>query len=238
MPRARPPMTQGIPRSTSTASGGATTRTSRRLIRRRCCIGRAKGRRRSWRIWATCCWIIHGLGLCARHRHTLLLEASSPPGHGRSRQGLLATSPCPRPGRHAPVAEVRWSADGRTTRALSRSQRKPRGTGQTVCASSVAASHSSIGSSLSPPRPITWSACGIWRRRVLDRRPRVSPAPSSGSAHTRAHCRRSVVTRMMLKKTARYPGQQPARSQAARGVVCRGARRLACACGVVHVQRQ
>ena len=26
-----------------------------------CCIGRAKGRRRSWRIWATCCWII-GMG--------------------------------------------------------------------------------------------------------------------------------------------------------------------------------
>ena len=41
-------------------------------------------------------------------------------------------------------------------------------------------------------------------------RPRVSPAPSSGSAHTRAHCRRAVVTRMMLKKTARYPGSSAA----------------------------
>ena len=63
-----------------------------------------------------------------------------------------------------------------------------------------------MGSSLSPPRPRTWSACGIWRRRVPDRRPRVSPAPSSGSAHTRAHCRRSVVTRMMLKKNSPIPG--------------------------------
>ena len=37
--------------------------------------------------------------------------------------------------------------------------------------------------------PITWSACGIWRRRV----PSVSPAPSSGSAHTR----RTVVGRAL-----------------------------------------
>ena len=41
----------------------------------------------------------------------------------------------------------------------------------------------------------------------------VSPAPSSGSAHTRAHCRRSGVTRMMLKKTAHTRVlQQPART--------------------------
>ena len=37
-----------------------------------------------------------------------------------------------------------------------------------------------IGSSPSPPPPITWSGCGIWRRGVPDRRPRVSLAPSSG----------------------------------------------------------
>ena len=56
-----PPMTPGIPRSTSTASGGATTRTSRRPTRRRCCIGRVAGRRQNRRIWATCCWTI-GMG--------------------------------------------------------------------------------------------------------------------------------------------------------------------------------
>ena len=56
-----PPEDPGIPRSTSTASGGATTHTSRRPIRRRDCIGRATGRKRSWRIWGTSCWTI-GMG--------------------------------------------------------------------------------------------------------------------------------------------------------------------------------
>ena len=37
-----------------------------------------------------------------------------------------------------------------------------------------------IGSSPSPPPPTTWSGCGIWRRGVPDRRPRVSLAPASG----------------------------------------------------------
>ena len=35
-----------------------------------------------------------------------------------------------------------------------------------------------------------WSGCGIWRRGVPDRRPRVSLAPSSGQPCPRAHrCR-------------------------------------------------
>ena len=50
----------------------------------------------------------------------------------------------------------------------------------------------------------------FWTPEEFAPGPRVSPAPSSGSAHTRAHCRRSVVTRMMLKKTARYPGSSAA----------------------------
>ena len=45
-------------RSTSTGSGGAMTPISRRPIPRRCCIGRAKARKPSWRISATCCWTL------------------------------------------------------------------------------------------------------------------------------------------------------------------------------------
>jgi transposase len=53
-----PPMTPGIPPSTSVGSAGAMPRTPRRPIRRRCCIGKARARKPSWRIWATCCWTI------------------------------------------------------------------------------------------------------------------------------------------------------------------------------------
>ena len=56
--RATRPRTRAIPRSTSTWSGGAMTPISRRPIPRRCCIGRAKARKPSWRISATCCWTI------------------------------------------------------------------------------------------------------------------------------------------------------------------------------------
>ena len=51
-------MTRATPRSTSTGNGGAMTRTSRRPTPRRCCIGRARGKKPNWRIWATCCGTI------------------------------------------------------------------------------------------------------------------------------------------------------------------------------------
>ena len=88
--------------------------------------------------------------------------------------------------------KVRGSAiDGRTTRHAGYhvSQRKRKlveqvfGWMKTVGGlrkPGIAASPWWIGSSPSPPPPITWSGCGIWRRGVPDRRPRVSLAPSSG----------------------------------------------------------
>ena len=188
----------------------------RRLIRRRCCIGRAKGRRRSWP--ATCCWIIgmgsanvcatHATGTAEREAAALLLEASAPPGStvGQTRATMwrrcsgtsrptgasagvrLMVGP---PGMRAVSGNARGALGGWTVGGL----RKLRHRGVPLVDWQLT---------------FTGSACGIWRRRVPDRRPRVSPAPSSGSAHTRAHCRRSVVTRMMLKKTARYPGSSAA----------------------------
>ena len=85
------PRTRAIPRSTSTGSGGAMTPISRRPIPRRCCIGRAKARKPSWRISATCCWTIdrglvanvcatHATGTAERDAAVLLLEASASPG--------------------------------------------------------------------------------------------------------------------------------------------------------------
>ena len=88
--RATRPRTRAIPRSTSTGSGGAMTPISRRPIPRRCCIGRAKARKPSWRISATCCWTIdrglsprlatHATGTAERDAAVLLLEASASPG--------------------------------------------------------------------------------------------------------------------------------------------------------------
>ena len=64
---------------------------SRRPIPRRCCIGRAKARKPSWRISATGCWTIdrglvanvcatHATGTAERDAAVLLLEASASPG--------------------------------------------------------------------------------------------------------------------------------------------------------------
>ena len=107
-------MTPGIPRSTFTGSGGATTRTSRRPIRGRCCTGRARGRRPSWRIWATCCWTIDKgssptsvrptrRGLPARRRRCCWRPAHLRAARsGRTRATMWRASWPTHPGRHAP----------------------------------------------------------------------------------------------------------------------------------------
>ena len=184
---------------------------SRRPIPRRCCIGRAKARKPSWRASATCCWTIDRGSSPTSARPTrrgppnataavLLLEASASAGqHGRGGQGLRCGAlRCrrARPGRHAPRgAEGPRECDRRSDHAacgLSResAETNTRGTGLRLDedrrrpAQAPASRHRHwwIGSSPSPPPPITWSGCGIWRRGVPDRRPRVSPAPSSPAA--------------------------------------------------------
>ena len=86
-----PPEDPGNPTVNFHGSGGAMTPISRRPIPRRCCIGRAKARKPSWRISATCCWTIdRGLsptsarptrrGTAERDAAVLLLEASASPG--------------------------------------------------------------------------------------------------------------------------------------------------------------
>ena len=126
-------MTPGIPRSTSTASGGATTRTSRRLIRRRYCIGRAKGKEAKLAylghvlldnqhgLVANVC-ATHATGTAEREAAALLLEASAPPGStvgadkGYDVASFVADVRVRDVTPHV-AQKVRWSAiDGRTTR--------------------------------------------------------------------------------------------------------------------------
>ena len=150
--------------------------------------------------------------------------------HGRSRHRATmkrASSPMSASGivTHLVAQKVRWSAiDGLTSRHAGYhvSQRK-RKLAEQVCGCTKTVGdlrklrHRGVptrrlASSPSPPwRYDTWSACGIWRRRVPDRRPRVSPDPSSGSSALPV---RTVVGRactgMMLRKTARYPGSSSA----------------------------
>ena len=148
--RATRPRTRAIPRSTSTGSGGAMTPISRRPIPRRCCIGRAKARKPSWRISATCCWTIdrgvsptvcatHATGTAERDAAVLLLEASASPGSpvgadkGYDVARFVADVRVQDVTPHV-AQKVRGSAiDGRTTRVcgLSResAETKTRGTG-------------------------------------------------------------------------------------------------------------
>ena len=93
-----------------------------------------------------------------------------------------------RPGRHAPARGA--DRHGRSpSNPRVRSTVGPRGLRKRSRHRGIARRRW-IGSSPSPPPPITWSGCGIWRRGVPDRRPRVSLAPSSGQRVPRAHrCR-------------------------------------------------
>ena len=137
-----PPDDPGNPsRSTghAGAAGGncdATATAWRRPIRwAACCTGRARGRRPSWRIWATCCWTIdkvdlvdrhvcatHATGTAEREAAALLLEASAPPGStvgadkGYDVASFVADVRIRDVTPHV-AQKVRWSAiDGRTTR--------------------------------------------------------------------------------------------------------------------------
>ena len=125
----------------------------------------------------------HATGTAEREAAALLLEASAPPGStvgadkGYDVASFVADVRIRKVTPHV-AQKVRWSAiDGRTTRHAGYhvSQRKRKlveqvfGWMKTVGGLrklDIAASHSWIGSSPSPPRPITWSGCGIWRRRV------------------------------------------------------------------------
>ena len=169
----------------------------------------------------------HATGTAEREAAALLLEASAPPGStvgadkGYDVASFVADVRVRDVTPHV-AQKVRWSAiDGRTTRHAGYhvSQRKRKLVEQVFGWMKTVGGLRKLRHRGVPL--VDWqltfaataynlSACGIWRRRVPDRRPRVSPAPSSGSAHTRAHCRRSGVTRMMLKKTARYPGSSAA----------------------------
>ena len=130
-----------------------------------------------------------------------------PGQHGRGGQGLRCGAlRCrrARPGRHAPRgAEGPRECDRRSDHAacgLSResAETKTRGTGLRLDedrrrpAQAPASRHrpGGLAAHLRRAPPITWSGCGIWRRGVPDRRPRVSLAPSSGQRVPRAHrCR-------------------------------------------------
>ena len=109
------------------------TRTPRRPIRRRGCIGRARARKPSWRIWATCCWTI-GTGSSptsvpptrpvrpSATRAVVVLEASAPRGSTVAADKGYDVANFVAPVRGLALTphvaqKARWSAlDGRTTR--------------------------------------------------------------------------------------------------------------------------
>ena len=164
------------------------------------CIGRAKARKPSWRISATCCWTIdrgspslrdpgdgdrRTDGCCCWKGSTVGADKGYDVARFVADVRVQDVTP------HV-AQKVRGSAiDGRTTRHAGYhvSQRKRKlveqvfGWMKTVGGLRKVRHRGIpwwIGSSPSPPPPITWSGCGIWRRGVPDRRPRVSLAPSSG----------------------------------------------------------
>ena len=187
---------------------------------------RAKGRRRSWRIWAT----IIGMGSSptsvrptrrgppnARRRHCAGGQRAAGQ-HGGADKGYDVASF---------VADVRVrdvtphvaqkvrAIDGRTTRHAGYhvSQRKRKLVEQVFGWMKTVGGLRKLRHRGVPlvDWQLTFAATAynlvrlrIWRRRVLDRRPRVSPAPSSGSAHTRARVGRSLDVLLKYCPAARW----------------------------------
>ena len=221
------------------ASGGGTIHTSRRPIRKRGCIGRARGGRRNWRIWGTCCWTI-GMGssptsvrptrrgrpnarrrrCCWRPAHLRAGTVGADKGYDVARfvGDVRVLEVTPHVAAEGPLECDRQPDDAAYGLSRQSAETETRGTGLWVdgrlsagCASCVIeASRSSIGSSPSPPPRITWCGCGIWRRRVPDRRPRTSPVPRRGHPTPVLRLRRSINILMTLTEPVVHPSSSAA----------------------------
>ena len=138
----------------------------------------------------------HATGTAEREAAALLLEASAPPGStvgadkGYDVASFVADVRVRDVTPHV-AQKVRWSAiDGRTTRHAGYhvSQRKRKLVEQVFGWMKTVGGLRKLRHRGVPlvdwqltfaATAYNWSACGIWRRRVPDRRPRVSPACTS-----------------------------------------------------------